>query len=160
MSCIMFASHSKATLGWLAKETQTAPDMHLQAGQRRAALAWKQSEFLTALDEAPRYLDDVSIQRIDTAGHDFLDIYVSLCEESSTAGDRRWKLLRKVHPLLHLLEDMCTGDRLNAKFFCGWSDETLMGKVIGMVEDHDSRQAIWNVLSAYWPMYVERSEPP
>ena len=130
-----------------------APDIGELAGKRRAALVWRQREFLQTIEHAPRYLDDDSIEKIKRAGNDYLERYVSYAKDQSTA----WKLVRKVHTLAHLLEDMATGDRLNCKFFSGWTDETLMGKVITMVEDQDPRQALVNVLTAYWPMYVERA---
>jgi hypothetical protein len=143
-------------LGWLAVETQRSPDIGLLLGKRRATLAYYQQSFIEALEESGRYLSDDNIERISLACDRLLETYVAFCEEAKAAQVRGWKLVRKVHPLIHLMEDM-RADRLNCRFFSGWTDETLMGKVITMVQDQDSRKGLWNALVAYWPMFIERS---
>ena len=126
-------------LGWLAVETQRAPDLHTLYGQRRAALGYYQQSFVEELEQAGRYMSDENLDRTSEACDRMIESYVAFCEEAKGDEIRAWKLVRKVHPLMHLVEDM-QADRLNARYFSGWVDETLMGKVIGMVEDQDSRQ--------------------
>ena len=150
------AADSRIIVGWLGEECQRAPDVGELYGKRRASLAWYQREFAESMEQSPRYLNDHQIARITAAGTSFLQCYVSFAEECEATNVCRYKLLRKVHPMMHLLEDMGK-DRLNCRFFAGWVDETLMGKVIKMCDAQDSRQAIHNVLCAYWPMYIERA---
>ena len=48
-------------------------------------------------------------------------------------------------------------DRLNPRHYSGWTDESLMYRVVKMATDVDSRTALLNVLVGWWPAFIERA---
>ena len=96
------------------------------------------------------------MDKIQKAGGDFVDLYVSVSDKARENGVHRWKLLRKVHTFIHQLEDMLA-DRLNPRHYSGWTDESLMYRVVKMATDVDSRTALLNVLVGWWPAFIERA---
>ena len=153
--CLHCKAHDvRVIVGWLAGQAERAPDVGAHHGGQRRALAWMQRELREALEAAPRYLvnpDD--LRRITSAAYAFLDLYVGLAEAERARGSTKWNLLRKVHPFIHMIEDM-NQDLHNPRFYSGWTDETLMNKVVKMASDSDSRSAICNVLTSWWPTFV------
>ena len=148
------AHDCRIMVGWLAKECLTSPDVHSAAGKRRLAIAYWQRELAESMEQAPRYLFGQFLDRVSRAGDEFLTLYVSFCLEFKAAEPPRWKALRKLHPFVHMMEDLAL-DRLNPRFFAGWTDESLMGKVVHMAYGQNMRSAPLNVLTAWWPMFVE-----
>ena len=122
-------------------------------------MAWAQNELVEALEEAPRYLVEPYHSRVVRAGELFKEVFAALAEPALDEGRKQWKYLRKFHPFLHLLDDMAS-ERLNCRYWSCWTDETLMGQVITMISDQDVRTATLNVLSAWFPMFIERLRQP
>ena len=146
----------RVMIGWLSIEAARAVDVSTDHGKPRAALAWAQEELCLSMEQAPRYLTDDGVRnRILKAGEMFLDLYVDLAERFQAAGIARWHLLRKTHLLIHLLED-CALDLLNPRCYSGWTDESLMHKIVVMASGADSRTAIHNILVGWFPLFVER----
>ena len=54
-----------------------------------------------------------------------------------------------------MLEDVQC-DLHNPRFFSGWTDETLMRKVVLMATGAYPRIMIYNTLMAWYPMFIER----
>ena len=143
-------------VGWLSKQCLQAADKDTPHGKLRATIAWAQEELCFSIEQAPRYLvDDHARNRVVDAGHKFLDLYVSVSETFKDSGTKQWLLLRKAHPLIHMLEDLQC-DLHNPRFFSGWTDETLMHKVVLMATGADPRSMIYNTLMAWYPMFIER----
>ncbi len=113
------------TLGPAEKECSKAPDLNIEDGSLRRALAWAQLEMVLALEEAPRYLVEPHYSRVNRAGQLFKELYSALGERALASGRNRWRLQRKFHPFMHVLDDM-KRDRVKCRFFSGWTDETLM----------------------------------
>ena len=107
----------RVIIGWLAEECARACDVHTPTGKCRLAVARSQLELCLAVEQAPRYLTNPDhLARIQTAGYNFLDLYTALAERCREADVPRWKLLRKTHLLIHLLED-AGRDLQNVSFF-------------------------------------------
>ena len=151
------AHDCRVIVGWIEGECSRASDRNTPHGAHRHALAWSQLQLCLALERAPRYLvHQEDLDNIQKAGGDFVDLYVSLSEKARENGVNRWKLLRKVHTFIHQLEDMLA-DRLNPRHYSGWTDESLMNRVVKMATDVDSRTALLNVLVGWWPAFIERA---
>jgi hypothetical protein len=96
-----------------------------------------------------------NLERITKAAQCFSTLYTAFAEECLRLDQCRWHLLRKMHPFIHLFEDIAV-DRLNPRHFSGWTDETFMHHVVSMAAGKDTRTAINNVLSGWWAMVRER----
>ena len=118
-------------------------------------MTWWQREFCEALEQAPRYLYEPYMSRVVRAGERLLLTYRALGELAKGSTPPAWNILRKTHTFDHMLRDL-QRDRLNPRFFSGWCDEGLMGKVVQMAGGQSFRQASSNVIQAWWPMFVER----
>lgn len=145
------AHDCRVILGWLALEAQTASDVHTAHGKRRGALAWSQCRICVVLEAAPRYMIEPHLSNFTTASTQFLELYTALCE--SFQGTNRWNLARKVHTFAHMIDDV-RGDLLNPRFYSGWTDETLMHKVVVMTFKRDCRTASETVLRSWWPAFA------
>ena len=113
-------------------------------------------ELCFAFEDASRYLQDCHVKRITTASVQFLDLYTSFCQESADAGVMEWHLLRKVHPYMHLVDDLAA-ERFNPRSYSGWTDEGFMHHVVAMFAGHHASSAVQNGLEAWWPMFRERT---
>ncbi len=153
------AHDCRIIVGWLADECIKTTDINTMHGKRRCALAWWQRELCEALEESPRYLIDPYLQRVLAAGHEYLTLYLAFTEEFRDSTPRVWKCLRKLHPLVHLFEDMEL-DKLNCRFYSGWTDESLMCRVVSMMKGQNPRTASMNVLVSWWPAFVESLRCP
>jgi hypothetical protein len=147
------AHDCRVILGWLCVESEKAADIGTMHGKRRYSLAWCQREISQVLEEAPRYMVEPYLSRFVLASKQFLDLYVSFCEEFKDC--HRWALLRKVHTFAHLVDDVQL-DLLNPRYYSGWTDETLMCKVVQMGAGRDCRTLSETVLRSWWPMFVQQ----
>ena len=77
------------------------------------------------MEESPRYLRSQDVARIREAGFSFLDLYKALSMEAEADGKILYHRLRKIHPIIHMLDDLVE-DGLNPRHYSGWTDETFM----------------------------------
>jgi hypothetical protein len=147
------AHDCRVILGWLAVAAETAPDIGTLHGKRRYSLAWCQRDLCQILEAAPRYMVEPHLSNFTARARMFLDLYLAFAEEFRGTG--RWHCIRKVHTFAHLIDDVGL-DKLNPRFYSGWTDETLMHHVVVMSSGKDSRTVSETVLRCWWPMFVQQ----
>ena len=150
------AHDCRVMVSWIEGQTKLAADRDTDHGTMRYGLAWSQLEVCKALEESPRYLEQRHLTRILQAMDTVAKLYVALHEAAAERGEKRWKLIRKIHPWMHLMQDM-EKDMMNCRCYSCWTDESMMNLVVRMVRDQDNRGAISNVFTAWWPSFVERA---
>ena len=149
------ACDCRIILGWLADECGKAPDASTERGKRIIAVTWWQHELVESFEQSPRYVVEPFMTRITTAADRFSTMYLSLVEEHKDTSPQVWKPLRKIHTFVHMIEDLQL-DKLNPRLFGGWTDESLMGKVVRMVAGQHGTSACSNILVSWFPMFVEQ----
>lgn len=125
------AHNMRIVTAWLADETQLAADLASPHGQKRAALAYLQGDFLTAIESEVKYLsqDHALLQRILSSGYGMLFMLNDLANDMINSRRNLYHITPKFHQFVHLLMDVAH-DMINPRTYQGYADEDFVGRIV------------------------------
>ena len=109
--------------------------------QKRIAITQMLCEFYDIMNAQGMFLDADAKERLPKLGDRMCKLYALLSREALVARQKAWKMVPKVHLLLHLCIDQAPSVG-NPRFFWVYADEDLVGSMIEVAEScHASTMA-------------------
>ena len=117
-----------------------------------AAIGWAVMEYYDVIDNGPRYLPPDLLERLQRSVAIFLQCYLALACEATTARIPAWHWVPKHHMFEHMADTIAP--QINPKYVTTYGGEDLVGKIGKLASKCHKRATCKSVLVRYMVMFA------